>query len=450
MCEKLQNELKENEDCSKRIRKITQLIVKEGETAAQAVEACLRERAADKRNFYAVEKNNTELSDILESAGVYSLFASYRFDSKRMKFEEISNCEMLGYIRKISHITVADMMAFRRLPIESRNKPEFFRDYNVLWHKYKENRELWKSLCSLLGKYSEDNDELAAFRKDILKDGKQERKKFYYILPLVCIEGAEKVIRLLKEQKIVMSGSSVKELTSESCEAVVKGRECFKKLFDKLFANIFALMLPDSIRVCVCENKVKVVFDNPKVKDLEINDNVLEIKGLMKYFSEKGYVINLSFSEDNKMSFTYGTRQIKELLSTAGRILEIYMYHKIKEAGEFDDVVNGYEISWDEIDAKCKFDCIITKGFRSLFVKCSPAPDSYKKICSEVRKLGINASCVMITDTQEGAYDAREAAEELKGQDGNQTDAVIIWKQEEIEDIGQTLLKVINGEYDHL
>lgn len=154
MCEKLQNELKENEDCSKRIRKITQLIVKEGETAAQAVEACLRERAADKRNFYAVEKNNTELSDILESAGVYSLFASYRFDSKRMKFEEISNCEMLGYIRKISHITVADMMAFRRLPIESRNKPEFFRDYNVLWHKYKENRELWKSLCSLLGKYS--------------------------------------------------------------------------------------------------------------------------------------------------------------------------------------------------------------------------------------------------------------------------------------------------------
>lgn len=45
------------------------------------------------------------------------------------------------------------------------------------------------------------------------------------------------------------------------------------------------------------------------------------------------------------MSFTYASREIKNLLTVSGRILEIWTYHKARELGFFDDV-SGLEVKW--------------------------------------------------------------------------------------------------------
>lgn len=55
----------------------------------------------------------------------------------------------------------------------------------------------------------------------------------------------------------------------------------------------------------------------------------------------------MTITHDGKMSFTYASRQIKELLTTAGKMLEVYTYHKVKELGYFDDVVSSFEIDWE-------------------------------------------------------------------------------------------------------
>lgn len=129
--------------------------------------------------------------------------------------------------------------------------------------------------------------------------------------------------------------------------------------------------------------------------------------GLMEFFRNRGCIINL-LPADDKLSFTYSTRRIKELLTTACKMLEVYTYHKAKELGKFDDVVSSFEIDWEETDVKSEFDCILTKGFRTLFVECKAREDIkqyfYYKIAELKDRFGINATTVLIADTQEKPF----------------------------------------------
>jgi hypothetical protein len=178
-----------------------------------------------------------------------------------------------------------------------------------------------------------------------------------------------------------------------------------------------------------------------------------EILSLLHYFRDKGYIINLKENENNTVDFTYATRQIKELLTTAGKMLEVYTYHKAKETGRFDDVVSSFEIEWeDEPQIKNEFDCIVTKGFRTLFIECKARPeidqDYYFKIASLVSKFGVNARAVLIADTQEKSYYDSAAVNDMQRQRGGMMGVITVWKKDEIGNIGETLLRIIDGKYE--
>ena len=152
------------------------------------------------------------------------------------------------------------------------------------------------------------------------------------------------------------------------------------------------------------------------------------------------------------MNFTYATRQIKELLTTAGKMLEIYTYHRVKEL-EFDDVVSSFEIDWQGTEVKSEFDCIVTKGFRTLFIECKARSDIeqefYYKLACLAKQFGINATAVLIADTQEKNFYDNAPINTMQRKRGNMMGVVTIWKQDEINDIGHTLLNIINGDYVH-
>ncbi len=436
-----------------RIRQVKQIALSGSETAAQAFESYLKQRSVDKRVF-AVEKNAARLSYMLQGAGFYNSFASYQFDSASMKFTSISDCDMLGYIKKSPYITVTDMTAFRLSSSESSNQPEFFEDYKDLWRKYTERSGLWKSLCDLLGEHAEKNDTIASFKKKAPREKSRELEKFHYIVPFSCNKSVAKIISFLEEQEIAEPGSRVNGYTTDSCEVVIVDRCGYRGLYDRLFSNVYALMLPDSISLHLNtrSHEVNVVFDDLIVKDAQIpTGRVPAISALMEYFKEKGYVINLSIAADGRMNFTYATRQIKELLSTAGKMLEVYTYHKIKELGKFDDVVSSFEINWEKTDVKNEFDCILTKGFRTLFVECKARSDIeqqfYFKLAGLAEQFGINAAAVLIADTQERSFYDNAPLNAMQRKRGSLMNVVTIWKPDEINDIGQTLLKVINGDY---
>lgn len=437
----------------KRIRLVKPIMLNGLETTAQAFETYLKFRSAGKR-FFAVEKNTTGLSHLFEGAGLYHSFPSYEFDSADMAFNDLSACEMLGYIKKTPYITVTDMVAFRMSTSESSNQPEFFMDYKELWTKYTEKSGLWKSLCDLLGEYAEKNDTLVSFKKETARYKSQTADEFCYVIPFICGKSAAKIVDFLKKQEILENDSRVTGYTTDSCKVIIVDRCGNRTLYDRLFANVYALMFSDEISLYLNtrSHEVNVVFDNLVVNGVQIATNkISDVSALMSFFNQKGYVINLNVGSDGKMSFTYATRRIKELLTTAGKMLEVYTYHKVKELGKFDDVISSFELDWEGKDVKSEFDCILTKGFRTLFVECKARSDIeqefYFKLSSLAKQFGINATAVLVADTQEKSFYDNAPVNAMQRRRGNMMDVVTIWKPDEISNIGHTLLKIINGKY---
>ena len=91
-------------------------------------------RSKSKQNFL-LEANETSLSGVMEGSSFFDEFSSYSYDSAQMKFTIIHDCDIVKYIRVKPFITVTDMFAFKMSTSSTRNKPEFYGDYNDLWQK---------------------------------------------------------------------------------------------------------------------------------------------------------------------------------------------------------------------------------------------------------------------------------------------------------------------------
>ena len=438
-----------------RIRQVKVLVLNGIETDAQAFTAYLEHRASG-RQFFAVEKNASALSARLQGAGFYDSFASYQFDSASMKFHSLHDCDMLRCIRKAPYITVNDMVTFCRSSSQSSRQPEYFDDYRSLWKRYDSDSSTWKYLCDLLGEHSRKNDLLVSFGKKLPGEKGQNVERYHYILPFVCIRSVSKIIQFLKEYEILEEGSYVKGYTTDSCEVMIADRCGFRNRYDKLFSNVYALMLPDAISLHLNPKShvVNVTFDNLTVRDVQVpGARAAGVRDLMDFFSEKRYVIDLTYDSGQSMHFTFATRQIKELMTTAGKILEVYTYHKARELGAFDDVVSSFEIDWEGTGVMSELDCILTKGFRTLFVECKARPELeqeyYFRLAGLAERFGINATAVLIADTREKSFYDHTPLNVMQRKRGSMMNVITVWRPDEINNIGHTLLKIINGKYEN-
>ncbi|MCD7884676.1 MAG: DUF1887 family CARF protein [Lachnospiraceae bacterium] len=438
-----------------RIRRVKCFVAAQAEDACPALEKYLEKKAGS--TYVFAEKNETRLSSFLKGKGFYDHFPNYQFDSSTMKFHSLSGCGMLAWLKKAPALSVADMAALKLSGGTAGRVSEFTADYKELWKKYCQNRNTWKAFCDSLGDYVKKNDTLAAFRKKDEKDDVPQT--FFYLLPFACRPGCEKILQALKKHGIAEPDSRVSEYSAESCRVTIADRCGYRAEYDRLFSQVYALMFPDSLTdlLNTKTREVKILFDNlvvtyapvPGSKGSSVKET--QSRELLAWFQEKGYLINLRYAADGKVSFTFSTRQVKELLTKAGKMLEIYTYHKIRELGSFDDVVGSYELSWEETEIKNEFDCIVTKGFRSLFIECKARneleQDFYFKISTLAKKFGINATAVLIADTQENSTDDSARINAMQRKRGEMLGVVTIWKSDEINNIGHTLLKVINGKY---
>ena len=277
----------------KRVRQVKQIALTGSESAAQALEAYLKRRSVGKRLF-AVEKNESKLSYLLEGAGFYShsgSFAWYQFNSSTRMFDSVSHCDMLQYIYKKPFITVADMLTFQSASSKSSNSPEFFRDYNVLWEKYSQDMRRWKEFCSLLKQHVEENDKLALLKQP---RGQRNLVSFQYLLPSACMESVRKILQFLEEQCFV-NAVDVRGFTSDSCSVTFQGVKADRSQYDTLFSNVYALLQADSVYLNkfyhndIAQTVVSVRYDNLMVKAFEMKkDNSYgSHRDLLSFFKKK-------------------------------------------------------------------------------------------------------------------------------------------------------------------
>lgn len=442
------------EQYKKRIKQIKYIAAPTEEEMPAKLEEYLAERKK-RRKAFVVERNKTELSALMEGAGIYQRFPNFRFDSAAMKFRSLTKCDLLGYIRKFPYFTVADMVSLRRSGSKISRQPEFFAEYKELWEKYCENPRTWKVFCETLGDSAKKHDIIASFERRAGRE-KEEEREYRYILPFSCKKSVSKVIEFLKKNKVCEERSRVNRYATDSCEVIIVDKYGYRRKYDRLFADVYTLMEADAIDVFLNarEHIIYVVFDSLHAVNVPIGANRNGFNDLLRFFQKRGYIINVEFEEKNSsnISFTYATRQIKELLTKGGRMLEVYVYHKVRESGLFDDIMSGFEIEWeDNPENKNEFDCIITKGFQTVFVECKAVgmmeQVHYYKLKVLAEQFGINVIMVMLRDTQEKSYHDTAKLNRNQEERGKKLDIITVREQEEIEHIDEILLKIVEGTY---
>lgn len=399
---------------------------------------------------FLIEKNTTRLSGLMEGGQVYEKFDAYEFNSLTMKFKSFSRCEFLNYINKNTFITVNDLTALNDSGGIVGEQPTFFEDYKELWSKYCQNRDVWKKLCNLLDEHSKNADVIAEFNRPSNYSKTNAVKEYTYMLPLECLRTVEdRILKFLKDKNFI-EDYNVRFSAANSFEVTIKDIGDNKKSFQKLFANPYQLFQADSIQSSPNKpNVISIIFDNLLVSNFNLSSQDRRLVNLLKFFADKHYLTNLNADNLSRITFTFATRTIKNLLTMAGKILEIYVWHEIKGAGYFDDVVSNFEPNWHDSDAKNEIDCIAIKNFKVLIIECKARSnieqDFYYKISAISNQFGINATTVLIADTQENAD--RAINNDAQRERGADLEVITVWQKDEINAISATLKKIVDGNY---
>ena len=401
-----------------------------------------------------IELNETKLSYLLLGSGIYNKFPYYKFNSANKTFIETHDCDFLRYIKASQHLKVSDMLAMKNSVGKREMIPEFYKEYNSLWKDvYGKNPTAWKMMCELLSAVSDKNDLLAVFSIDNKNESYIELS---YIIPSFAFNAVNKIFVFLRNDvEVIADTSEINYYTTDSFELKISAPAVYKDKFDSMFSNPYILMNSEDI-VCFTDNKrIKIVVNSLIVKNILMNaysdfekyDGL--INGVIKKLVRKGFVTGYNEKINNgvrSFGFTYATRSIKELMTNAGRLLEIYVYHKCLENYIFNDIAGSYEICWNNTEVRSEFDCILTSGYRSLFVECKSRnvieQDFYFKLSALAEKFGINAQAVLIADTRVKNQNVKKT-NEIQILRGDMLDVITINDTKEIDDIGNTLAKII-------
>ena len=402
------------------------------------------------REIFAIEKNNTKLSRILQKTEMFNVFSSYWFAQDFLRFEELSNCDMFDYVMKPSYhspqspyyITVTDLMAFQHQRPKTKSQPEFFQDYEVLWEKYLTDRVLWNEFCEKLRDYSQKNDVISSFEKK--EKSSSEVQRIHYILPTVCGRSAAKVLNVLKDQGMIEKGSYVNGRTTDSCDVTIMDRYDYYSEFDRLFSRLDAFVNADDLSFTTSGKELQVLYDDLKVSDLQFTaETKTKFFDLLEFFKKMDYIINPVITSEGIVRFAFASKQIKELMTNAKTIMQIYLYHKIKNTGRFHDVAMDYSVNIDDGKEERESYFILTKGFRTLFVMFANTEDvtqnTYEKLVELADEFGVNATGVLVANGKEKDYN--NIVNHIPKKDNITT----IWKQEEIQMIDQILVDLMGG-----
>ncbi len=415
---------------------------------AATLEKFLRTRLRPNR-LLALEKNSSQLSALLKGSGLYKKFDAYEFDMPTKKFSTDGRCALLNYIRKPAHLTIDDLFAFKQSSVVRRDKPEFFKDYKALWKLYRRSPYRWKKLCGWLATY--ECTTLATFDKRQLTWDDNYSATFKYIAPIECRAALEKILEALKDNDIIDADSKIVADNTSACRIFIKGRAFDRAAvdrlcasFDWLFSNPYLLTNPNVISVGARDDRIIVRLDDLIVRGLEITVEPAVLQ-LLRDLRDQGFITDLRIAD--KVDFTYPTLPLKHLLTQAGKILEIYVYHKLLDSGAFDDISCGCEITWRDTDAKNEFDCLLTKGFNSYFIECKARPmiaaEFYYKLDSLVRQFGINAKAILIADTLEKEGDSLSNVNDVRSRRGELQNVMTIRRAEDIDRIDEVIFSTL-------
>jgi hypothetical protein len=118
------------------------------------------------------------------------------------------------------------------------------------------------------------------------------------------------------------------------------------------------------------------------------------------------------------VSFTYNNRAVRDCLTTAGNILEAYVWHAAEQTGYFDSLQANFSFRWHNSNVSNELDVILTHGLTTLVCSCKTSKfnkEHLYEIADLSRRFSVNSKPVII-------YSSDKAME--NGKTSDTTDAV--------------------------
>ncbi|MBR5312136.1 MAG: hypothetical protein IKU40_04560 [Clostridia bacterium] len=141
----------------------------------------------------------------------------------------------------------------------------------------------------------------------------------------------------------------------------------------------------------------------------------------LRELEKLGIISSLTFDHADVscfVSFIYSSRAVRDCLTTAGNILEAYVWHTAERTGYFDSLQANFSFRWHDSSVSNELDIILTKGLTTLVCSCKTAGlcrEHLYEISDLTRRFSVNSKPVII-------YSSDKAME--NGKTSDTTDAV--------------------------
>lgn len=409
------------------------------------------------RHFTALEKNNSLTSNLFYGMRCYRRNPYFEYNNLSNTISCSNGCEFLKYICFNPYLKVSDLFEFKN-SVDTFALPDLQHDYMYFWNLYKKrsnkSEAIWKAMCNAL---SANNEKENVTKIHLSQSDSVINEQSYYV-ENSYITAFKKLMNELNQidSQIIY----VTEVYSNNvCKINVIAPNCIHEKIKELLSSPYLFANPIDISVAKDKQFIIIKVNNLAVSNLKIdtirneatkiNVRYEEIIDLLKEICNSNFILNLKNNQGNdSLSFTYSSHQIKSLMTTAGRILELYVYYKAIENGGFDDVANSVEVVWNNNNVGNEFDIILTKGFRSLIVECKAQTqlkqEVYYKLDSLNRRFGINSIPIIIADTIENP-NFNNSANDIQRSRGNEIGIKTIYENKDISNIGNTLKSLLNN-----
>lgn len=108
--------------------------------------------------------------------------------------------------------------------------------------------------------------------------------------------------------------------------------------------------------------------------------------------TDKYYKKSKELFSINEYAITFATEKLREMVCTSGTFLENYLYIKLIESKQFDDVVMSAVVDFSNnkynTPVRCEIDCLVVKNNKTLFVSCK----SSKAETSDLNEIHVHNS----------------------------------------------------------
>lgn len=136
----------------------------------------------------------------------------------------------------------------------------------------------------------------------------------------------------------------------------------------------------------------------------------------MNNLAKLGYIENLRFEDDGKMSFVFKDMETMQLFKNQGVIFELIVYHFMRESGMFDDCETGVKILWNVDEAQPE-EVLLRElqeagemlGYKAYKLKRSEIKERFKRrtqsVMNEVDVIGIKGMSGVMVSCKTAAND---------------------------------------------